>query len=155
MKYLFITLFKMMTAISVFAILVSFFAFYFIEENQPSKQFACGVEDERPVCGTAIRRMKAGVVLNKTGEHLFINNCRACHSIHDIVVGPALKHIERRRPKEWLYKFINNSSAVIGKGDPYAVELYNKFGKAEMKNFDFTKAEIDSILDYIKVESDY
>ncbi len=99
--------------------------------------------------------MRTDVVLNKTGERLFQENCNVCHSINDVVVGPALKHIERKRPKEWLYKFINNSSAVIEEGDPYAVELYNKFGKAEMKSFDFTKAEIDSILDYIKAESDY
>ncbi|WP_052429886.1 c-type cytochrome [Sporocytophaga myxococcoides] len=145
----------MITLISAFAIMVSLFAFYSIKEKKQSEQFVCGVVDERPICGNAIRQMKISLIINKTGQRLFQDSCRACHSIHDVVVGPALKDVVKRRPKKWLYKFINNSSAVIKSGDPYAVELFNKFGKAEMKNFNFTKAEIDSILDYIKVESDY
>ncbi|WP_162144220.1 c-type cytochrome [Sporocytophaga myxococcoides] len=139
----------MTVAVSAFAIIVTLFCFYIVKEKRQSKQFNCGVVEEQPVCGNYLRQISSGVEFNKTGEQLFTNNCRACHSIHDVVVGPALKDVGKRRPKKWLYKFINKSNAVIKSGDPYAVELYNKYAKTEMKEFNFTKAEIDSILEYI------
>lgn len=86
------------------------------------------------------------------GKGLFTNNCAQCHAVtEEIVVGPGLKGIQQRAPgKEWLYKWIRNSSALIASGDPYAVQVYNKYNKIQMSNFpNLTNADIDGILAYI------
>lgn len=89
------------------------------------------------------------------GKTLFENNCIQCHAVHEVVVGPALKNVYNRREIPWLINFIKNSQKVIASGDDYAVELYNKYGKAIMPSHDFLKdEEIKSILGYIKVQTD-
>ncbi len=87
------------------------------------------------------------------GAKLFEANCKACHAVHDVVVGPALKDVDKRRPIAWIVNFVHNSQKVIASGDPYAVELYNKFGKAEMKSFpELSEDQIKNIVAYIVEE---
>lgn len=87
------------------------------------------------------------------GEKLFKGNCTVCHAINDRVVGPALRDITKRRPLDWIQKFVRNSQKVIKSGDEYAVKLYNEYNKTEMTAFDFSDEEITSIVAYIKNES--
>jgi mono/diheme cytochrome c family protein len=86
------------------------------------------------------------------GETLYKNNCAQCHATgSEVVVGPGLKGIEERRDYAWLKKWINNPAAVIGSGDKYAVELYEKYNKTQMTAFpSFGDAEIKNILAYVK-----
>jgi mono/diheme cytochrome c family protein len=90
------------------------------------------------------------------GEALFNANCKACHRVHQKLVGPALAGVHERAPSiDWIKSFIKNSSAVIASGDPYAVNLYNEFNKTQMTAFSgFKDPEIMSILAYIKKETD-
>jgi cytochrome c2 len=90
------------------------------------------------------------------GKALFTNNCAQCHAVtEEVVVGPGLKGVTSRTPgKEWLHKWIRNSSAVIASGDPYAVQVFNKFNKIQMSSFpNLTDADIDGILAYIEQSS--
>ncbi|MEO9475570.1 MAG: cytochrome c3 family protein [Cyclobacteriaceae bacterium] len=87
------------------------------------------------------------------GESLFSGNCAQCHSIHEVVIGPALKDVNERRPKEWLLEWIRNSQKVIQSGDEYAVDLYNEYKKNVMPSYPFSDEQITSILAYVKVES--
>ncbi|MCR6640805.1 MAG: c-type cytochrome [Sporocytophaga sp.] len=85
------------------------------------------------------------------GAKLFEANCKVCHAIDKVVVGPALRDVEKRKPIGWIVNFVHNSSKVIASGDPYAVELFNKFGKAEMKSFpELSDDQIKNIVEYIK-----
>lgn len=86
------------------------------------------------------------------GKALFTNNCAQCHAVTDEkVVGPGLKGIEGRAPsKDWLHKWIRNSSAVIASGDAYANQVFNANGKVQMSSFpNLSDADIDGILAYI------
>ncbi|AUD07321.1 c-type cytochrome [Spirosoma pollinicola] len=86
------------------------------------------------------------------GKSLFTNNCAQCHAVTDEkVVGPGLKGIESRAPsKDWLHKWIRNSSAVIATGDAYANQVFNANGKVQMSSFpSLSDADIDGILAYI------
>ncbi len=90
------------------------------------------------------------------GETLFKNNCASCHAVSDeVVVGPGLKGVQQRVPsKDWLYKWIKNSSAVIASGDAYANQIFNKYNKLQMQQFgDLQNADIDNILAYIESAS--
>ena len=89
------------------------------------------------------------------GKSLFENNCAQCHSATtETVVGPGLKGITSRTPGEaWLLKWIRNSQAVVASGDPYAVQVYNKFGKVAMSGFpNLTDADIKAILAYVDAD---
>ena len=86
------------------------------------------------------------------GKALFTNNCAQCHAVtEEVVVGPGLKGVKTRTPGvDWLHKWVRNSSAVIASGDPYAVQVYNKFNKVQMSTFpNLTDSDIDGILAYI------
>lgn len=86
------------------------------------------------------------------GKSLFTNNCAQCHAVtNEKVVGPGLQGIEGRAPsKDWLHKWIRNSSAVIASGDAYANQVFNANGKVQMSSFpSLSDADIDGILAYI------
>ncbi len=87
------------------------------------------------------------------GEKLYKNNCTQCHAINEVVIGPALKDVHERRPKEWLIDWIRNSQKVIASGDEYAVALFEEYNKTVMTPYPFSDEEITSILAYVKVES--
>ena len=88
------------------------------------------------------------------GQALFKANCKVCHAVNEQVVGPALAKVYERQNMDWIIAFVRNSQKVIQSGDPYAVELYNKFNKTEMTAFDFSDDEIKSIIAYVKQETD-
>ncbi|WP_026262299.1 c-type cytochrome [Spirosoma panaciterrae] len=94
----------------------------------------------------------AGGADAEKGKKLFTENCAACHAVTaDKVVGPGLKGVESRTPgKDWLHKWIRNSSALIASGDQYANQVFNANGKVQMSSFpNLTDADIDGILAYI------
>jgi mono/diheme cytochrome c family protein len=88
------------------------------------------------------------------GDALFKGNCAQCHAINDVVVGPALKDVHKRRPISWLIPWIKNSSKMVASGDEYAVKIFNQYQKQQMPSFALTDAEITSIVSYIAAESE-
>lgn len=83
------------------------------------------------------------------GDALFKNNCAQCHAVNDVVVGPALAGITKRRPVSWLIPWIKNSSKVVASGDDYAVKLFNQYQKQQMPSFQLSDQEITSILAWV------
>ncbi len=89
------------------------------------------------------------------GKDYFKNNCASCHNknMKDNLTGPALGGTVERwasYPREDLYSWIRNSQAMIKKGHPKAVELWEKWKPAVMTNFpNATDEEIESVLMYI------
>jgi len=89
------------------------------------------------------------------GEKLFTANCSSCHAIGEKVVGPALKDVHKRREATWLTKWIKNSQKLIKSGDVTAVALYKEYNESVMTSFEnLSDAQITSIVDYIKAESE-
>jgi mono/diheme cytochrome c family protein/uncharacterized membrane protein len=83
------------------------------------------------------------------GDALFKGNCAQCHAVNDVVVGPALAGITKRRPMSWIIPWIKNSSKVVASGDEYAVKLYNQYGKQQMPSFQLSDQEITSIVAWV------
>ncbi len=81
----------------------------------------------------------------------FEKNCSSCHTIGGgDDVGPDLKGIGERRPKEWLVPFIQSSQSMIEKGDPIAKDVFNKFKQKKMPDQDLSPEEVEAILEFIK-----
>lgn len=90
------------------------------------------------------------------GKALFSTNCASCHHPLKDVTGPSLKGTLDRVPsQEWLYSWVKNSAALVGSGDKYAVEIYNKYNKQAMTPFpNLSHEEIDAIFAYVEGFSD-
>ena len=89
------------------------------------------------------------------GKNIFNQNCAACHALNRKMTGPALANVESRLAeeeglnREWLYKWIKNSPAMIKSGDAYAVKIYNEYNQAAMTAFPtLSNGDIDNILAY-------
>jgi len=77
--------------------------------------------------------------------------CAACHTIgKGKLIGPDLYNVTQRHDREWLVRFIKNSTEVIQSGDPYAVKLFEEYNKVPMPPSTYTDAQILAILDYIE-----
>ncbi|HRH35059.1 MAG TPA: cytochrome c3 family protein [Catalimonadaceae bacterium] len=89
------------------------------------------------------------------GSAVFKANCKQCHAIGEVVVGPALKDAHKRWPnKSAMLNFIKYPQKVIDRGNPYAKGLYDKY-KQYMPNHDFlSEADLDNIYAWIVKESE-
>jgi mono/diheme cytochrome c family protein len=95
--------------------------------------------------------ISSGAKAQPNGEALFKSNCTSCHAIGSQLIGPDLKGIEKRRPNDWIIKWVHSPDAMIKGGDAYAVSIFEKFNKTPMTAFPQLKdAEIVAIVDYIK-----
>lgn len=85
----------------------------------------------------------------KAGEALFKANCAACHKLYKPMTGPLLHQVSEKYDREWLYKWIKNSQALIKSGDALAVSIYEENGNKVMNAFPaLSNADIDNILAY-------
>ena len=68
------------------------------------------------------------------------------------LIGPGLNdEIFEEYSKDWLYKWIRNSSELIESGDKQAIAIYEEYNKAVMTAFPyFSDEDLDNILAYIK-----
>ncbi len=83
------------------------------------------------------------------GESLFKANCAACHKLDKKAVGPPLRGVADKFDREWLYKWIHNSQALVAAGDPTAVKLFEENNKMIMTPFPaLSETDIDNILAY-------
>ncbi|WP_431157394.1 c-type cytochrome [Winogradskyella poriferorum] len=89
------------------------------------------------------------------GKSLFNANCAACHKLNKPMTGPALANVEQRLTeeegldREWINKWIRNSSALIKSGDAYANKIYNEWNQVAMNAFpQLSDQDISDILAY-------
>lgn len=87
------------------------------------------------------------------GKALFNSNCAACHKLDAKSTGPALRDVAAKFEREWLYKWIHNSSELIKSGDAQAIKLFEENGKVTMNAFpQLSTGDIDDILAYTSEE---
>src|SRR6478609_2799845 len=83
------------------------------------------------------------------GKTLFNTNCAACHKLDAKMTGPALRGVADRHSKEWLYKWVHGSAALIASGDADAVKVFGENNKIPMPAFpQLSTADIDNIIAY-------
>jgi mono/diheme cytochrome c family protein len=83
------------------------------------------------------------------GKALFNSNCAACHKLDAKSTGPALRGVANKYDMAWIYKWVNNSSALIKSGDQKAVKIYEEYNKSVMTAFpQLSTADVDNIIAY-------
>ena len=85
------------------------------------------------------------------GQKLFQEKgCVACHTVgKGNLVGPDLKGVTARRPREWLEQWIAAPDAMIAKKDPVAVGLLHEFHDVPMPNLELSSSDVTAILAYL------
>ena len=88
----------------------------------------------------------------QTGEEIFKRDCASCHMITDAkLIGPGLKGVTDKYEKEWLLKWITNSSELIATGDERAVAVWEEYNKVAMPSFYYNDPEdYEKLLAYIE-----
>lgn len=89
------------------------------------------------------------------GEKLFKANCASCHHPDNLVVGPALRGVQKRWEaagvKDQIYSWIQNPKKTLDAGIPYVVTLVEKNkAVALMTSQAVSNEEIDAILKYVE-----
>jgi mono/diheme cytochrome c family protein len=113
--------------------------------------FAVGVSAQEPVATSApaAAAPASGSGDPVKGKELFNANCAACHKLDAKMTGPALRGVGDKYDKEWLYKWVKNSSDLIKSGDAKAVKVYEEFAKSNMTAFpQLSNGDIDNIVAY-------
>lgn len=119
----------------------------FIPSRKPTKQLL-GFLAFIVLFGFSSSRLSAQV---EEGEKLFKSYCASCHSAGaNQLVGPGLAGVDEKYEREWLYKWIKNSMALIESGDAQAIAIYEQYNKVMMPAQPVTNEDIDAILDYVK-----
>lgn len=93
-------------------------------------------------------------IAQQSGEMMFKTFCSACHTISKgKLIGPDLADVHTRRSDAWMLEFITSSQAMVKKGDPDAVALYEEFNKTIMPDAPYKPDQIKEIITYIKSKS--
>jgi len=88
------------------------------------------------------------------GKVLFQQKCARCHTIgHGVKVGPDLKNITAKGPREYLFNFIMNPDKYIKENHPIAVELLKHYG-IKMPDLGLSRQQTLDIFAYLKAAED-
>ena len=87
----------------------------------------------------------------EAGNKIFQEKCTACHTIgKGPLVGPDLKGVTARRPREWLEQWIAAPDAMLAKKDPVATELLHQCRDVPMPNQGLSTSDVTAVLAYLE-----
>jgi mono/diheme cytochrome c family protein len=85
------------------------------------------------------------------GKQIFQEKCTACHTVGGgPLVGPDLKGVTAKRPREWLEQWIAAPDAMLAKKDPIATELLSQWRNVPMPNQGLGASDVTAILAYLE-----
>jgi cytochrome c2 len=88
------------------------------------------------------------------GKQTFQEKCTACHTVGSgPLVGPDLKGVTTRRPREWLEQWIAAPDAVLAKKDPYATNLLHQFHDLPMPNQGLSASQVTDVITYLETSA--
>jgi len=88
------------------------------------------------------------------GEQDYMTICAACHTIGDgRLIGPDLIGVHDRRSQEWLVEFVQSSQAMIERGDPQAVAIFEEYSRIPMPPPPFSEAQVIDIMAFVATAS--
>jgi cytochrome c2 len=80
--------------------------------------------------------------------------CSKCHTVGmGDRVGPDLKDVTTRRPRQWLIRFITKPGELLD-NDPEAQRMLKKYGGVRMTDLGVSAEDAEGLLQYIEVASE-
>lgn len=92
--------------------------------------------------------------LNLPGQALFLKTCGACHTVgRGRRIGPDLHDVSRRRPREWLTRYIMEPEQLRAREDPIAQALRAEYPGVRMPNLGLSELDARDVIAYIEAQS--
>jgi len=86
----------------------------------------------------------------EAGKQVFQEKCTACHTIgKGNLVGPDLKGVTTRRPRDWLQQWIAAPDVMLAKNDPIATALLHEFHDVPMANLGLSTSEVTAVIAFL------
>ena len=127
--------------ISLLSIAAVVILFVYPPKKPEDPRLYCGVVG----CGTSYYTSK--MYPDMPGKVLFMTNCKPCHDIDKIVVGPALAGVTKRRDKKWIRRMIVNGEKLK---DKYTMELRKQYQYTIHPSYEFlTKQELNDLVAFL------
>ncbi len=96
---------------------------------------------------------KYSTPLEHPGQKVFQANCKACHHLDFVLVGPALRNSFEDRDSIWFVRMITSANDLIASGDTLAVRLFNDYNQTRHTDFrGLDKTELTDLVEYLKLE---
>jgi cytochrome c2 len=87
----------------------------------------------------------------EAGKQIFQEKCTACHTVgNGVLVGPDLKGVTGRHPREWLEQWISAPDAMLAKKDPDATNLLHQFHDLPMPNLGLSSSDVTAVLAFLE-----
>jgi cytochrome c2 len=85
------------------------------------------------------------------GKQIFQEKCTPCHTVgNGPLVGPDLKGVTARRPRDWLERWIAAPDKVLAEKDPVATDLLHQFHDVPMPNPGLSASDITAVLAFLE-----
>jgi cytochrome c2 len=85
-----------------------------------------------------------------SGKQIFQEKCTACHTVgNGPLVGPDLKGVTARHPREWLEQWIAAPDAMLAKKDPDATALLHQFHDVPMPNLGLSTSDVTAVIAFL------
>jgi mono/diheme cytochrome c family protein len=85
------------------------------------------------------------------GQQIFQEKCVACHTVgNGNLVGPDLKGVTTKEPREWLERWIAAPDEMIAKKDPTAISLLHQFHDVPMPNPGLSPSEVTAVIAFLE-----
>ncbi len=87
----------------------------------------------------------------EAGKQVFQEKCTACHTVGGgPLVGPDLKGVTGRHPREWLQQWIAAPDAMLANKDPDAVALLHQYHDVPMPNLGLSSSDVTAVLAFLE-----
>ncbi len=108
----------------------------------------------RPPLATSAEAMDQGAAPLVTGQNLFIKLCAGCHAFGaGDRVGPDLFDVHKRRPHEWLQRFIMSPERMRARKDPIATTLSQRYQAVRMPDLGLSANDAEDLIAFIESRS--
>ena len=93
-------------------------------------------------------------ITTEPGQVLFKKMCAPCHTIGvGDRAGPDLRDVTARRDRDWLARFIMDSSKMRREKDPTALALADKYKGVVMPRLGLTRNDAQDVITYVETQS--
>ena len=111
------------------------------------------MNDNRFISFIPLSMLSLGVIFAHDGKQLFKSRCNSCHMEDKNSTGPKLKGAKAAwdglGEGDLIYKWVENSSALIKSGKSARAKEIQVYSPTEMPPQTVSKEEVDAILTYV------
>ena len=111
------------------------------------------MKDNRFISFILLSMLSLGVIFAQDGKQLFKSRCNSCHMEDKNSTGPKLKGAKAAwdglGEGDLIYKWVENSSALIKSGKSARAKEIQVYSPTEMPPQTVSKEEVDAILTYV------